>query len=141
MGQFDGFVGKFSIAALLMLSLFSFLVITQSENDASDPLINNSIFNDSFTNLVVEVEASTSEAEEKYDVFNSEEPKSALSIILTSVVSIGKTFSNIAFGVFGALIKLPLAVLGIPATGYNLILMWLIIGIIVAVWLLYKLGG
>ncbi len=142
MGDFKNIVGKFLVAALVIFSLFSYIIITQSENDAGDPLRNEQRFNESLESLIVSIDASTEAAEEKYGVCASEEPKSGFgSIVLFGIVSVGKTFSSIVFGVFGAIIKLPLTVLGIPATVYSLILTWLIILVIVAVWLLYKLGG
>ncbi len=142
MGDFKNIVGKFLVAALVIFSLFSYIIITQSENDAEDPLRNEQRFNESLESLIVSIDASTEAAEEKYGVFASEEPKSGFgSIVLFGIVSVGKTFSSIVFGVFGAIIKLPLTVIGIPATVYSLILTWLIILVIVAVWLLYKLGG
>lgn len=142
MSEFRDLVGNFIIASLLIMSLFSFALVLQEENNAADPLKNSEVFNTSFTNLILSVETSTSAAEEKYDVFNSEEPKAGFgSIVLFGIVSVGKTFSSIVFGTFTAMIKMPLVVLGVPATVYNLILVLLIISVIVGVWLLYKLGG
>ncbi len=142
MGDFKNIVGKFLVAALVIFSLFSYIIVTQSENEAVDPLRNEQRFNESLESLIVSIDESTAAAEEKYGVFASEEPKSGFgSIVLFGIVSVGKTFSSIVFGVFGAIIKLPLTVLGIPSTVYSLILTWLIILVIVAVWLLYKMGG
>ena len=143
MGDFKNIVGKIIVASLIVLSLFSFVIVIQSDNGAVEELRNDPGFNDSVETLIEALDESTASAEEKYGVFNSEDPKAGFgsSIVLFGIVSVGKTFSNIVFGAFGALIKLPLTVLGIPANVYNLILTWLIIGIIVAVWLLYKLGG
>lgn len=133
---------NFMMTALLVMSLFSFTVITQEENNAVDPIKNNELFNSSFNNLIESIESSTSQAQDKYDVFNSEDPTPGFgSIVLFGIVSVGKTFSSIVFGTFGAIIKFPLVVFGIPQTVYNIILVLLIITVIVGVWLLYKLGG
>lgn len=142
MARFKDIVGKFIIVSLLVLSLYSFIIIIQSDNEAVDQLRDQEVFNDSVSSLIISIDTSTEDAEEKYDVFNTEEPKLGFgSIVLFAIVSVGKTFSNIVFGIFGATIELPLKVLGIPSTVYNLILTLLIIIIIVALWLLYKLGG
>lgn len=142
MAKFGDIAGKFILASLLIISLFSFLITLQSDNSAEDPLSNDPIFNDSFQSLITEIDTSTEDAEEKYGVFNEEDPKPGFgSIVLFGVVSVGKAFSSIVFGFFGAIIKLPLIVLGVPATVYSLVLTWLIIVIIVALWLFYKLGG
>lgn len=142
MANFENLTIKFILSALMLISIFSFITITQSDNNAVDPIRNNAIFNDSVGLLINKIDNGTSSAQGKYEAFNSEEPAQGVgSIILFGIVSVGKAFSQIIFGFFGAIIKLPLIVLGIPASVYNLIIMWLIIAVIVGVWLLYKLGG
>ncbi|KKN21506.1 hypothetical protein LCGC14_0924710 [marine sediment metagenome] len=142
MSRFQELVLNFSIVAIMVLSLFSFFIIVQEQNDAVDPLKNNAVFSDSFEQLIGTIENNTRDAEEKYGVFNDEDPKAGVgSIVLFGIVSVGKTFSSIIFGTFIAVIKLPLVILGIAPSVYNLILVILIISVIVSVWLLYKLGG
>jgi len=141
MGDFNKLVGKFLIAALLISSLFIFIVTVQSDNESIDPLRNQESFNRSLESLLENIDESTASAEEKYGVFNSEEPQRGLGgINLYSVVSVGKTFSSIVFGFFGTIIKLPLIVLGIPSTVYSLLITWLIIFVIAALWVFYKYG-
>lgn len=141
MGNFEGLVGKFIIATLLIFSVFSFIIVTQSKNSAPQPITENAIFNNSFSSMIEKIDSGTAGATEKYGTFNSEEPQPSYgSIILFGIVSVGKSFSTIMFDFFGALIKLPLIVLGIPATVYSLLISWLIIIIIVAAWVLYKIG-
>lgn len=140
--DFKDIVKNFIMASILVLSLFSFIIITQSDNNAPNKLRNEEVFNSSMSSLIEDIDDSTAAAEEKYGIFNEEEPKAGFgSIVLFGIVSVGKTFSNIVFGVFFSIIKLPLRILGIPSTVYNLVLTLLIIMVIVAVWLLYKLGG
>lgn len=142
MANFEGLTAKFIVSALLLVSIFSFIVITQRDNSAPDPIENNKIFNQSMGLLVGKIDNGTASATEKYGVFNSEEPQTGFgSIVLFGIVSVGKAFSQIMTGLFTAAVKLPLAVLGIPANIYNLITTWLIIVIIIGAWLLYKLGG
>lgn len=142
MSRFQELVLNFSIVAIMVLSLFSFFIIVQEQNDAVDPLKDNIVFSDSFEQLIGTIENNTRDAEEKYGVFNDEDPKAGVgSIVLFGIVSVGKTFSSIIFGTFIAVIKLPLVILGIAPSVYNLILVILIISVIVSVWLLYKLGG
>ncbi len=142
MSRFQELVVNFSIVAIMVMSLFSFFIIVQEQNDAVDPLRDNAVFNDSFQQLIGTIENNTRDAEEKYGVFNDEDPKAGFgSIVLFGIVSVGKTFSSIVFGTFIAVIKLPLVILGIAPSIYNLILVILIISVIVSVWLLYKLGG
>ncbi len=141
MGDLNKLVGKFLVSALLILSLFSYIIIAQSENEAGDPLRNEERFNDSLESLIVSIDESTAAAEEKYGVFNSEEPERGVGgINLLSIVSVGKSFGSIVFGFFGTIIKLPLTVLGIPKTVQSILITWLIILTIVALWVFYKYG-
>jgi len=143
MGNFQETVVKFILAALLIISLFSFIVYTQINNDAPNKIIDNPIFNASYVSLNGNIANSSDAAQSKYGSFNSEQPQTGIggSIILFGIVSVGKSFSEITFGFFKAVIYLPLVILGVPETIYNLLIMILIIVIIVGVWLLYKLGG
>ena len=142
MVKFENLIGKFIIVVILFLGLFTYIVTIQSNNNAVQPVSQDPTFNDSFQGLIAQVEDNTEEAEEKYGVFNSEEPKSGFgSVILFSIVSVGKGFSSFTFGFLGAIIKLPLILFGIPIEIYNLIITWLIIGVVVSAYVLYKLGG
>lgn len=142
MGNFNELIGKFILAAIIIVSIISFMVITQRGNDSTSQLEDNKIFNQSFSALSANINNSTGFAQEKYNAFNAESPQTGFgSILLFSIVPAAKAFSEIAFGIFGSIIKFPLVVLGIPVDIYSLIITWLIIAIITAVWLLLKLGG
>lgn len=141
MASFEDLLGKFIVSVIMISSIFLFVVTVQSDNNAEQPIAENAMFNNSLQKINNQIENATSEAQEKYGTFNSEEPEVGLgSIVLVGIVSVGKTFSSIVFGFFAAVAKLPLVVLGIPASIYNLLITWLIIIVIVAAWLLYKFG-
>ncbi|KKK76325.1 hypothetical protein LCGC14_2864800 [marine sediment metagenome] len=142
MGEFNKILGRFFIIALICLALFNLIISAQEENNAENKLIDEEVFNSSFNKLLITVDNSTEKSQEKYDVFISEEPKTGFgSLVLFGIVSVGRTFSNVVFGTLSAIIRLPLIILGIPEQTLNLVIAWLIIVVIVAVWLLYKLGG
>ncbi len=142
MGKFDGLVGKLILSGIIFLGIFSVIITLQQDNNAIQPAVEDETFNNSFSNLIQEIEDGGDNAEEKYDVFNSEEPVAGFgSIVLFSIVSVGKSFSNFVFSLFGAIIEFPLSVLGVSPTIYNIILTWMIVIAIVSIWLLYKLGG
>lgn len=142
MAEFNKILGKFFLMALISVALFNIIILTQKENNVGQQLIEEEAFNSSLNKLLLTVDDSTEKSQEKYDVFLSEEPKTGFgSLVLFGIVSVGRTFSNIVFGTLSAVVSLPLTILGIPETTLNLIIAWLIIVVIVAVWLLYKLGG
>lgn len=142
MAEFNKILGKFFVLALITVAMFNLIISTQEENNVQVQLIDEEVFNSSFQKLRISVDDSTEKSQEKYNVFISEEPKTGFgSLVLFGIVSVGRTFSNIVFGTLSAVIRLPLIILGIPESTINLIIAWLIIVVIVAVWLLYKLGG
>lgn len=142
MVDFKDLVGKFIVIGVLVLAMFMFIIQIQDDNDATSKLEDEAIFNESVSALADTIDDSSEAATEKYDVFNSEEPKPGFgSIVLFAIVSVGKTFSNIVFGIFAVVIKLPLQVLGIPASVVSMLATWMIILVIITLWLVYKLGG
>ena len=142
MANLENLLGKFILTALLVFSIFAFIYTTQIKNNAPDPVGNNPLFNDSYRRLAATLNTTSSQAGEKYSAFNNEEPERGFgSLILYGIVSAGKTMSQITLNLFSVTIKLPLAILGIPSTIYNMIIAWLVITLIIALWLLYKLGG
>ncbi len=142
MVKFNSLFGKFIISALIILPLMTLIVQLQVDNESGQDIRDNNVFNQTFGDLVDVIDNATSDAGEQYDVFNQELPKPGFgSIILFGIVSFGKTFSNVIFGFFFAIIKLPLIILGIPESIYNLLIMFLTVTVVIAGWLLYKLGG
>ncbi len=142
MGGFNKLFGKFIMAALIILPLMTLIVVLQADNDSAQDIRDNNVFNQTFGDLITVIDNATNDAGEQYDVFNQELPTPGFgSIVLFGVVSVGKTFSNVMFGFFLAIIKLPLIILGIPESIYNLLITWLTVFVIIMGWLLYKLGG
>lgn len=141
MGEFNTILGKFFVLALITMALFNLIISTQEENESQAKMIDEEVFNSSFEKLRLSVDDSTEKSQEKYNVFISEEPKTGFgSLLLFGIVSVGRTFSNVVFGTLSAVISLPLIILGIPISTVNLIIAWLIIVVITALWVLYKLG-
>lgn len=139
MAKFDEMIGKVLLITLVVVGMFSFIILYQVENDATDPLSGDPLFNKSYQDLVSNINDSTRQGQQKYDSFNSEEPQEGLgSIILFSIVAVGKSFSSILFGSLLTAIKLPLIVFGIPQEVFNIVITWLIIGVVVALWALYN---
>ncbi len=142
MGDFKQLFGKFMMAALIILPLLTLIVVLQADNNSPERIQDNNVFNQSFGSLVTTIDNATTQAGEKYDVFNQEIPQTGFgSILLFGIVSVTKTFSNVVFSFFISLIKLPLLVFGVPASIFNLLITWLTIFLVVVVWQLIKLGG
>ncbi len=143
MVKFQSIFSNFLFLALFVFAALSFIVITQSDNEAIQPIAQDSLFNESFSNLESSLEDLESTSNTQFSQFTSENPEKVgfFGIVLFGIVAAGRTFSSITITVFGILVKLPLIVLGIPATTITVLFSWLIIIIIIASWRLYKFGG
>lgn len=142
MANFKDLFGNFLWLGVFVLAGFAFIVVTQSSNDATQPMVENSLFNESFEDLSSSLSGLEDASGVQYNQFIGEEPRTGFgSIVLFGIVSAGKTFGNVVIGLFTILVKLPLVVLGIPQTLFSVITTWVVISLIIAAWILYKLGG
>lgn len=142
MVKFMDIFGNFLFLALFISAGLALIVVTQSDNNAVQPLSDNVLFNDASGNMSSTLNSLEDTSGLQYDQFTGEQPKTGFgSIVLFGIVSAGKTFGTVVIGTFTVIIKLPLIVLGLPETLISAIITWVIIALIVSTWLLYKLGG
>lgn len=142
MANFQDMFGNFLWLGLFILAGFTFMILVQNANNATQPIIEDPLFNESFEDLTSSLSGLEDTSGVQYSQFIGEEPKTGFgSIVLFGIVSAGKTFGNVVIGMFTILIKLPLVVIGIPQTLFSVIITWIIISLIIAAWILYKLGG
>ena len=142
MPKFEEIFGNFSMLGLMVLALFSIVVIVQSNNDASQPLIANELFSSTYGNLNDTIATLEGTSSSKFDLFSKEKPAIGFgSIVLFTIVNIGKTFGNIIFIIFVLIIQLPLIVLGIDPTIISMVISFITISVIIALSVVYKFGG
>ena len=142
MARFENIFGNFVMIGLMVLALFSLIIIVQNDNEASQPLIEDSLFNSTYANLNDTFGSLEETSSSKYNLFSKEPPALGFgSIVLFTIANVGKTFGNIIFVIFTSIIKVPLVVLGIDPTIISMILSFLTISIIIALWIVYKFGG
>ena len=140
--NFQKMFATFAFASLMVLALFSLIVSVQSDNDAAQPLVNNSLFNNSYTRIYQDISLLEGTSDTQYGRFNQEIPKPGFgSIVLFTIVNIGKTFGSIIFTLFALVIKLPLVVLGVDSTITSILISVLTITTVVVLWIVYKFGG
>jgi len=142
MAKFQDIFGTFAFLGLLVLALFSVIIIVQRDNEASDPLINNELISGTYGSLNESMSSLEGSSSTQYGLFSKETPKPGFgAIVMFTIVSIGKTFGNIIFTVFTLIIKIPLIVLGIDQTIVAMIISFLTISVVIALWIVYKFGG
>ena len=79
---------KFMFIGFIVLSLFSFIILFQSENTVSNPIIEDELINRTFGNLETQLEDAGTQTEAARFLFVSDIPLVAFaSLILKSIVS------------------------------------------------------
>ena len=142
MAKFEEIFGTFAFLGLMVLAIFSVIVIVQSDNEAEQPLIENELISGTYGSLNNTIGSLEGTSATQYDLFSKEKPAPAFgSIVLFTIVSIGKTFGNMIFAVFILVIKVPLIVLGISQTIVAMVISFLTISVVIALWVVYKFGG
>lgn len=142
MAKFYDLFVNFMLVGLVILSLFSFGVFFQEENNLDEQFIENSLMNETYSNLRTQLGELRDESQAQKTLFESENPTSGFgTILLFSIVSSGKVFNGMVVGVFNTIIKLPTVFLGIDPVVLSVLSAILILAIIIGLWRLYKLGG
>lgn len=142
MAKVEEIFGNFIFLGLFIFAGIAFVVITQSNNEATQPIANDPVLNNSYSDLEESLSSLESVSQTQYSQFTEEAPQPGFtSIVLFGIVSAGKTFSNVILSTFSILIKLPIHVLGLPDELFSVVASWLVIVLIVAAWILYKVGG
>ncbi len=142
MARFQDIFGNLAFIGLLVLALFSVIIIVQGTNEAVQPLIDNELVSGTYGDLNETMGSLEGTSSTQYGLFSKEKPSPGFgAIVMFTIVSIGKTFGNIIFTFFTLIIKVPLIVLGIEQTIVAMILSFLTITTVIALWVVYKFGG
>ncbi len=142
MAKFEDLFGNFVMVGLMVLALFSLIIIVQIDNDAAQPLADSELFNSTYGSLNETIGSLEGTSATQYNLFSKETPTPGFgSIVLFTIVSVSKTFGNMIFALFILLIKVPLIVLGVDPTIVSMIISFLTISVVIALWIIYKFGG
>lgn len=142
MAKFEDIFGTFAFLGLIVLALFSVIITVQRDNEAEQPLIDNELISSTYGSLNETMGSLEGTSSTQYSLFSKETPKPGFgAIVMFTIVSIGKTFGTIIFTFFTLIIKVPLIVLGIEQTIVAMIMSFLTISVVIALWVVYKFGG
>lgn len=140
--KFEDLFGTFAFLGLIVLALFSVIIIVQRDNEATQPLVDNELISGTYGSLNETMGSLEGTSATQYSLFSKETPKPGFgAIVMFTIVSIGKTFGTIIFTFFTLIIKVPLIVLGIEQTIVAMIMSFLTISVVIALWVVYKFGG
>ncbi len=142
MAKFQDMFNRYLFFGLFILAAISFVITIQGENGAPQPLGADPLISNVLNNLASNISSAENISKTQYGLFNDEQPKTGFgSIVLFGIVAVGKTTGTIISGFFTIILQLPLVVLGIDSSILNILITWASISIVIALWLLYKLGG
>ena len=142
MAKFEDIFGSFAFLGLMVLALFSIIIIVQSDNEAPQPLADNELISGTYGSLNETISSLEGTSATQYDLFSKEKPTPGFgAIVMFTIVSIGKTFGNMIFTIFTLIIKVPLIVLGVEQSIVAMLISFLTITVVIALWIVYKFGG
>ena len=142
MAKFYDLFINFMLIGLIILSMFAFGIFFQQDNSVEEPFIDNSLMNETYSQLQTDLGGLRDQSQAQKTLFESENPTSGFgTILLFSIVSTGKVFNSMIIGTFNTLIKLPVVILGLDPVIISVLSTMLILTIIIGLWIVYKLGG
>ena len=133
---------KLILIGVMFLSMMSFVIITQIDNNTEFLITNNTLINKSYGDLINNLGSTTlTEAEIAEDTFGQITPTSPLGLVeITSIVSPTRIIQDLIIGIYNILIALPAQFLGIPEIIIAVINAILVVLLILGIWAIWKVG-
>lgn len=130
---------KMMVVGVLFLSIMSWIIITQVDNNPEYLITNNTLINDSYGNLISSLGGTQAQTEKASGTFANSTPSSTLGFVtVTSIVSPTRIFKGLITGTYIILIALPSAFLGVPEVIVAVINAILTLLIILGIWFIWK---
>ncbi len=138
MGFKDIFI-KLMLVGVIFLSVMSWVIITQTDNNTINLITNNTLINKSYGDLSSNLGATQSQADTASGVFENITPESTLGFVtVTSIVSPARIFKGLMIGTYNILIALPAQFLGVPDVIIAVINAILALLLVLGVWFIWK---
>ena len=132
----------FALIGIFVFASISFIVTTQTDNEVENTILENEDINRTYVDLESNLNSTRSQVQTQKDSFESENPERGFgSLIIFSIVGVGKTFAGITLGVYNIFIVLPSAVLGIPRIVVGILTAILVVSLILLIWRVYRAGA
>ncbi len=133
---------NFVIVSVLFLSIISWIIITQTDNNTEFLITNNTLINESFGGITTILESSQPSSQTASQTFENITPSSALGFTnVVSIVAPVRIFKGLALGTYNILIVLPAEFLGVPDVVLAVINAVLILVLILGIWIVWQGGG
>ena len=127
------------VVGVLFLSIMSWIIITQTENNAENLITNNTLINKSYGDLSSNLASTQSQSDIASGAFTNITPSSTLGFVtVTSIVSPTRIFRGLIVGTYNILIALPAQFLGVPEVIIAVINAILALLLILGIWFIWK---
>ena len=128
------------VLGVLILSLMSFVIIVQVDNsvNASNRITNNTLINDSYGNLIVDLDKQV-ESQNSSNALEDVPPQDSVGDLdVASIVPTTRTASSTVVGIWNTIIKLPMVILGVSPIVASAISSILLILLVIGAWAIWK---
>lgn len=133
---------SFMLLGIILFGIFSFTATIQDQNAVERKVEDNSLINNTFNDFNANVSTLRDRSAELKKTFESENPTTGFgSILFLSIVSVGKSVTNMIMGIFNTITVLPGSVLGVDPVILGILTTILVISLIIGIWIIYKLGS
>jgi len=133
---------NFAIASIVIFGIFAFIITVQYENNASEKIVDNYIINKSYSSIGEDIGNNINTSESSYISFNQNNPSiDAGNIVISSIVSSGRTFGTMIFGGWNNIVYLGANALGIPKQVYGIIFIIIVLLVIIGLYTLIRVGA
>ncbi|KKM74233.1 hypothetical protein LCGC14_1402380 [marine sediment metagenome] len=130
---------RLMFVGIIFLSILSWIILTQEQNDTTNLITNNTLINKTFGDLNTNLAGTQIQADTASSNFGNVTPTDALGIVsVQSVVSPTRIFKSLILGTYNILIALPAQFLGIPVVVIAMLNAILTLFLILGIWAIWK---
>jgi len=133
---------SFMILGIMLFSIFSLIQRNQDVNNVDEKIADNVLMSNTFNKFDSNMSSLRDRSNALKTTFESDNPTTGFgSILLLSIVGVGKSATSMMFGIYNSVTTLPGVVLGVDPVLIGIITTMLILSLIIGAWVIYKLGG
>lgn len=130
---------RLMVVSVMVLSIMSFIIITQGTNNTSNLITNNTLINNSYNSLLGNLSSSEATANTASANFGSITPSESFGILsVGSIVSPTRLFRGLIVGPYTILIVLPAQFLGVPTVVIGIMNAIITLLLILGIWAVWK---
>ena len=137
---FKKIFGNIVISALVVFAIMSFVIITQTDNNATEKITDNELINSSYGYLSGNLTNLQPTGQASLKNFGTTTPSERQlgELDVTAVIAPTKLFRAMSIGTYNILIKLPMLILGVSPIVASVISSILILLLIIGIWAIWK---